>query len=78
MRISQRFLMSEFNGSLMTSPLRLRDLLSIAKFPGVHPRYSASGREGQAMKTESAKWRIAVAICVALTYIFVIALTGQA
>jgi hypothetical protein len=30
------------------------------------------------MKTENAKWRIAAAICVALVYIFVTALTGQA
>jgi hypothetical protein len=30
------------------------------------------------MKTENAKWRIAAAICVALIYIFVTALTGQA
>jgi len=37
-RVPQRFLMSEFNAALMTSLLPLRDLLSIAQFPGVHPR----------------------------------------
>ena len=37
-RVPQRFLMSEFNAALMTSSLPLRDLLSIAQFPGVHPR----------------------------------------
>lgn len=79
-------LMNEFNPSLMTSLQLVRDLLNTASAPRHDRRRGMSesfppmrlpdGRN-QTMQMKETKWRVAAAICVALIYIFVTALSGR-
>jgi hypothetical protein len=82
--------MSEFNFALMTFRNSLDKLVQGRQSAAVtkqsadgrpaerSARAISSGPEGTRMKQESVKWRIAAAICVAMIYILVTALSGRA
>jgi hypothetical protein len=79
------FLMNEFNPPLMTFLSRVRDLISTASACGLNAARNVrefspdetSGREKRTMQIKETQWRVAAAICVAVIYIFVTALSGR-